>query len=647
MKILRSVRLVAVLFLSACSLNSNEPRLIAREILFGNPERANPQISPDGKYLAYTRPDRDNVMQLWMRTLYGKDDRRLTDEKKRGILHYTWLYDGAHLVFAQDNGGDENWQLYTVDIATGAQKNLTPYPGVLSMLFAVSPDFPGDILIAMNLRNRHFHDVYRVNIASGETRMIHRNSGRQIWWAADRDWRIRIAATAPGVIIRDNEKSPWRMLRRAQPGEGGGFYGYSRDEKTFYKRGTPDQNTSGLLAIDLATGKEMVLAHDPDYDIQHVVIHPVTKEVQAVAYYRDKLEWQGLDPAVADDLARLRQLHDGEFTLENPPYDSPIITSAGLGRRDLGDRIWIVSYESDTGARRHYAYDRATKTATLLFSERSKFESLKLAKMRPIAYSARDGLTLHGYLTLPVGAEKNLPTVLLVHGGPWARDRWGYYDAVQWLANRGYAVLQVNYRSSTGYGRKFVEAGFKEWGGKMNDDLIDGARWLIDRGIADPKKIAIMGASYGGYATLAALTFSPDVFVAGVSRVGISSLISHRETMPAYWRISEALFNRRVGDPKKDEELMRSRSPLFFVDNIKAPLLIAHSRNDVRVVKSESEQMVEAMRKANKPVEYLIYDDEGHRMLRVENKLDFYAKAEEFLARHLGGRFMPGGGAAR
>jgi dipeptidyl aminopeptidase/acylaminoacyl peptidase len=638
-KHLRSAFLVAFVFLSACTTAANQPRLIAREILFGNPERSNPQISPDGKYLAYLRPDRDNVMQLWVRTLYGKDDKRLTDEKKRGVLHYTWLYDGAHLIFAQDNNGDENWQLYTVDTETGVQRNLTPYPGVLSALLALSPDFPGEILIAMNLRNRHFHDVYRVDITTGETRMIHRNSGRQVWWAADRDFKIRVAAQPGALLVRDSEKSPWRVVRRALPGESGGFYGFSRDEKTFYKRGTPDENTEALLAIDIVTGKQTVLAHDSDYDLQHAVIDPVTKEIQAVAFYRDKLEWQAIDPSVADDLARLQRVDNGEMTLENPPYGSPVITSPSLGRRDLADRIWIVSYESDTGARRHFAYDRATKTATLLFIESSRFESLKLAHMRPIAYSARDGLTIHGYLTLPVTGEKNLPAVLLVHGGPWSRDRWGYDDAVQWLANRGYAVLQINFRSSTGYGRKFVEAGFKEWGGKMNDDLVDGARWLVDQGIADPKRIAIMGASYGGYATLAALTFSPEVFVAGVSRVGISSLISHRETMPAYW--TPALFNRRVGDPKKDEELMHARSPLFFVDNIKAPLLIAHSRNDVRVVKNESEQMVEAMRKANKPVEYLIYDDEGHRMVRVENKLDFYAKVEEFLARHLGGRFMP------
>jgi dipeptidyl aminopeptidase/acylaminoacyl peptidase len=647
MKIHRWVCLAFALFLSACSFISNEPSLIPREILFGNPERSNPQISPDGKYLTYLAPDKDNVMQLWVRTRYGKDDRRLTDEKKRGVFHYTWLYDGEHLVFAQDNDGDENWQIHLVDIASGAERNLTPYKGVQSLLVALEPKFPREMLVAMNLRNRSFHDVYRINITTGETLMVNRNGGRQVWWAADGNFKIRIGATLAGVIIRDAEKSPWRTLRRAQPGETGGFYGFSRDEKTFYKRGTPDENTSALLAIDLAAGKETVLAHDLAYDVEHVLVHPATKEVQAVAFYRDKLEWQAVDPGIADDLARLKQLQRGEFTLVHPPYFSPITTSESLGRRDLQDKIWIVSYESDDGAIRHYAYDRASKTSTLLFGERPKLESLRLASMQPISYESRDGLTLHGYLTLPVGVPaKNLPAVLLVHGGPWLRDRWGYYDTVQWLANRGYAVLQVNYRGSAGYGRKFIAASFKEWGGKMHDDLVDGVSWLVRNGVADSKRFAIMGASYGGYATFVGLTFTPDLFAAGVSRVGISNLVSQHDTAPAYWKPWGPMWARRVGDPKTEQELLKSRSPLFFVDRIKAPLLIAHGRNDVRVVAAESEQMVEAMRKANKAVEYVIYEDEGHRLLRAENKFHFYAKAEEFLAKHLGGRFEPEGALA-
>jgi dipeptidyl aminopeptidase/acylaminoacyl peptidase len=646
MKIHRWVCLAFALFLSACSFISNEPSLIPREILFGNPERSNPQISPDGKYLAYLAPDKDNVMQLWVRTLYGKDDRRLTDEKKRGIRYYTWTYENAQLIFAQDTDGDENWQLYLVGMASGAIRNLTPYKGVQSRVVALDPGYPGEILIAMNLRNRRFHDVYRVDLRTGETVMAVRNGGRQVWWIADAHFKARIMTTVGATMVRDSERRPWKTLRNWQTAEFGNLFGFSRDEKTFYMGGTPDENTSALLAIDLSSGKQSVIAHDPEYDLDDVFMHPATREVQAVSFYRDKLEWQVLDPSIAEDFAALKNLRAGEFSVIHA-HGNPALPSRNLGRRDLRDKIWLVSYSTDDGSVYHYAYERDSKRATFLFSERPKLEKLKLAAMRPIAYPSRDGLTVHGYLTLPRGVPaKNLPSVLLVHGGPWARDQWGYYDAVQWLANRGYAVLQPNYRGSTGYGRKFVVAGYKEWGGKMHDDLVDGAGWLIKEGIADPKKIAIMGASYGGYATLAGLTLTPDLFAAGVSRVGISNLLTFFQTYPSYWSPYTPAMMRRVGNPKTEEELLKTRSPLFFVDRVQAPLLIAHGQNDVRVVINESEQMVEAMRKAGKAVDYVVYGDEGHSLTRPENKFHFYAKAEEFLAKHLGGRFEPEGALA-
>jgi dipeptidyl aminopeptidase/acylaminoacyl peptidase len=644
MLVLRRLYLACALCLSGCVLASPEPPLIPREILFGNPERSNPQISPDGKYLAYLAPDKDNVVQLWIRPLNGTNKKRLTDEKKRGILHYTWSYDGEHLLFAQDNEGDENWQIHAIDVASGAIRNLTPYKGVQSLLVSMDPYFPRDLLVAMNLRNRSFHDVYRVNVRSGETQMVNRNGGRQLWWAADALLTVRISTTLGAISVRDTAKTPWRLLRRWQPGEPAKFIGLSRDGATFYMCGSPDGDTGALLAVDVASGKETVIAQDPKYDMEDVFVHPFTRAIQAVSFYREKLEWQVLDSGVAGDFAVLAKLHKGEFTVVHPPYYSPMLPSSSLGRRDLEDKTWIVSYETDDRSIDHYAYDRSSKSATLLFRERPKLESLRLASVQPISYESRDGLTIHGYLTLPVGVPaKNLPAVLLVHGGPWSRDRWGYSEALQWLANRGYAVLQVNYRGSTGYGRKFVAAGFKEWGGKMHDDLVDGVHWLVQEGIADPKRIAIMGASYGGYATLVGLTFTPDLFAAGVSRVGISSLISQNENAPAYWKPWAPRWAMYVGDPKTEQELLKSRSPIFFVDRIKAPLLIAHGRNDVRVVAGESEQMVEAMRNANKAVEYVVYGDEGHRMVRAENRLHFYAKAEEFLAKHLGGRFEPEG----
>jgi dipeptidyl aminopeptidase/acylaminoacyl peptidase len=635
--------LVVLLLLVGCSPRLAQfPPLVPRALLFGNPLRTNSQISPDGTRLAYLAPDANNVLQIWARTLGGSDDRQLTAERTRPILHYTWAYDGEHLLFAQDTNGDENWHIHTVNIHSRTVRDLTPYKGVRAVLVAIDPGHPWELLIAMNLRNRRLHDVYRLNIKTGETLMVNRNGGRQLAWVADSQMRVRIATTLAGTIVRDTPRQPWRTLRPWQTGEPGRFIGFSLDEKTFYMCGSPDGDVGALLAVDVASGEQKIIAQDPKYDVEDVFVDPISREVQAVAFFKDKLEWQVIDQSVAEDFAALKKVREGQFSVIHPPYESPILFSKSLGRTDLQNKMWIVSYESDEGSIYYYAYDRESKTSRLLFNERPVLETPKLANTQPISYESRDGLTIHGYLTLPLGVPpKNLPVVLLVHGGPWSRDRWGYYDTVQWLANRGYVVLQVNYRGSTGYGRKFVVASYKEWGGKMHADLVDGVNWLIGEGIADSKKVAIMGSSYGGYATLVGLTFTPDLFVAGVSRVGISNLISEMKSWPPYWMPLRAMFALRVGDPAKEEDLLKARSPLFFVDRIKAPLLIAHSANDVRVVVQESEQIVEAMRKTNKPVEYLVYGDEGHSLKRPANKFHFYAKTEEFLARHLGGRFEP------
>jgi dipeptidyl aminopeptidase/acylaminoacyl peptidase len=647
MKALRYLPALLVFLFLGCVTNLSPVPLIPRDHMFGNPERTNPQISPDAKYLAYLAPDKNNVLQLWVRTLGAQDDRPLTAEKTHGIWHYTWTYSPNKLIFAQDNHGDENWEIYSVDIHSGNTKNLTPYKGVQSRLVGIDPTHPDDMLIAMNLRNRRLHDVYRLNLLTGETVMIDRNGGLQYKWALDSQLGVRAAATPVAVIVRESAKQPWRIARRWQAGSSGGLIGQSLDHRTVYLRASPmDGDTEALLAFDIASGNETVMAHDLKYDIEDVFVDPITRQIQAVAFQKERLEWQILDQSIADDFATLAKVRARQFTVIHP-YSSPLLPSRSLGRRDLRDRIWIVSYESDDGPTYHYAYDRSSKTATFLFADRPKLEAFRLASMQPISYQSRDGLTVHGYLTVPVGVPaRNLPVVLLVHGGPWARDRWGYHGTVQWLANRGYGVLQVNYRGSTGYGRKFVEASYKEWGGKMHDDVVDGAHWLIKNGIADSQKIAIMGASFGGYATLVGLTFTPEIFAAGVSRVGISSLLSNAKTRPPYWSVFRGVYARRVGDPDKEEELLKSRSPLYFADRVKAPLLIAHGANDVRVVAAESQQMVEAMRKENKPVEYFVCEDEGHGMNRAENRHHFYAKAEEFLARYLGGRFEPAGESA-
>jgi dipeptidyl aminopeptidase/acylaminoacyl peptidase len=646
MKTVASLALAGALLIVGCGPSLMRPApLIPREILVGNPERASPQISPDGKFISYLAPDKNNVLQIWLRTLGNHDGRQLTEQKIRGIENYTWTYDNEHLIFAQDSDGDENWHLHAVNIQSGIVRNLTPFKGVQSRVVALDPNFPQAMLIAMNLRNRRFHDVYRINLSTGEPRLVGRNPGRQVWWLADSRLQVRIATTTGAVSGRDAPGSRWKPLYQWQGGETGGVIGLSQDEKTVHIRATHEGDTASLLAIDYDSGKKTVVAADPAYDLAGVFMHPVTRNIQAVSFNKDRLEWRVLDPSIAEDFAALAKVRKGEFNVVHRSY-SPVLPSLGAGRRDLQDKTWIVSYASDDGPLHYYTYDRPSKTATFLFSTNPKLDRAALANMQPISYTSRDGLTLHGYLTLPVGvAAKNLPTVLLVHGGPWSRDSWGYHPVVQWLANRGYAVLQVNYRGSTGYGRQFVLSSYREWAGKMHDDLIDGVDWIVKQQIADPKKIAIMGFSFGGYATMVGLTFTPDVFIAGVAVVGISNLVSWFENIPPYWAPYRGMFIRRVGDPQKEEEFLKSRSPVFFVDRLKAPLLIAHGANDVRVVATQSYEMVEAMRKNNKPLEYVVtYEDEGHRFARPENRYHFYAKAEEFLAKHLGGRFEPEAG---
>jgi dipeptidyl aminopeptidase/acylaminoacyl peptidase len=481
------------LLTTACAIQHQAP-LIPRRVLFDNPAKTDPQISPDGKYLSYLAPDRNDVLQIWLRSVHGNDDRQLSAESKRGIRHYTWSYDTRHLLFARETDGDENWQIIAIDMESGRMRNLTPYPGVRSLLVGMSPTRPETVLIAMNLRNRRLFDIYRIDIESGETRMVNRNGGAQSWWAADDQLNVRIAAAFAGTIVRDRQGQPWKVARKWHPGEQSRYIGLSADGQTFFMSGSYNGEQSALLAINLTTGEETAIASDPQYDVEDALLDPISHKIQAVSFYKEKLEWQVLDQGVAADFAVLSKLRDGEMTVLHVPYESPIVFSNIIGRRDLSDCHWIVTYEYDDRSIEHYLYDRASKTATFLFNERPRLTDFTLAKMRPISYPSRDGLTIHGYLTLPErSVMRGLPVVLYVHGGPQLRDRWGFHETVQWLANRGYAVLQVNYRGSTGYGRKFVHAGYKEWGGKMHDDLIDGVNWLVKQGIADPHRIAING----------------------------------------------------------------------------------------------------------------------------------------------------------
>jgi len=610
------------------------PPLIPRETLFGNPERTRPQLSPDGKYLAYIAPDEKNVLQVWLRTVGQEDDRKLTDDQKRGIRMYFWTYNADQLIYLQDSDGDENFHLYLVNIQSNIVRDLTPFQGVKAQVVEIDPELPDKVLVGLNLNNQQKFDVYRIDLNNGAVEFDSDNPGNIISWTADAKFQIRAAtaATPDGgyeLLFRETLDAPWETLRHWGPDEQGGAVGFSADNQTLYVIGSHDANAQRLLALDLATREETVMAEDEQYDVGGILTHPTTRVIQAVSFDKDKVEWQIVDESIAADFEAIAQVRDGEF---------------GVTSRDLADKNWLVAYTTDDGPVYYYAYNRESKSSTLLFSNQPKLEELSLASMEPVAYEARDGLTIHGYLTIPVGLEpKNLPTVLLVHGGPWARDTWGYSPIVQWLANRGYAVLQVNFRGSTGYGKAFLNAGNRQWAATMHDDLIDGVNWLVKQGIADPEKIAIMGGSYGGYATLVGLTYTPDVFAAGVDIVGPSNLVTLMKSIPPYWAPLLANMYHRVGNLETEEEFLKSRSPLFFVDKIQKPLLIGQGANDPRVKQAESEQIVEAMKQAGKPVEYALYTDEGHGFARPENRLHFFAIAEEFLAKYLGGRFEPAG----
>ncbi len=603
--------------------------LIPREIIFGNPEKSNPLISPDGRFLAYIAPDENNVLQVWLKTIGKDDDRIITADRKRGIRIHFWTYDERHLIYMQDSDGDENYHLYSVDVKTGVVRDLTPFQGILAYPVAIEPTIPNEILVAMNINDKSKHDVYRINLTNGAIELEAENPGNIADWFADAKLNIRAAFSVTQdsggeILYRANPDKPWRSIRKWTPDDEGRVLQFSQDGKILHILSSQNANALRLLAIDLETNVETVIAEDTEYDVDEVMAHPLKRTIEAVSFNKDMVEWHVIDKSIEKDFDYLKTVKRGVFDIIS---------------RDISDKTWIVAYTTDDGPVHYYYYDRNSQKATFLFSARPKLDEYILSQMAPISVQARDGLTIHGYLSLPVGVEpRNLPTVLLVHGGPWWRDSWGYQPEVQLLTNRGYAVLQVNFRGSTGYGKKFLAASFREWGGKMHDDLIDAVNWLIEKGIADPQKIAIMGGSYGGYATLAGLTFTPDVFVAGVDIVGTSNLITFINTIPPYWQPMISMLKKRIGDIETEEDFLKSRSPINFVDRIKAPLLIAHGANDPRVKQSETDQIVKALRDAGKHVECIVYTDEGHGFARPENRLHFYAKTEEFLSRYLGGR---------
>ena len=625
---------------SAAAPDLSAVPLIPRSSLFGNPVKSQGRISPDGRQVAFIAP-RDGVMNLWVAPIGDiAAAKPLTAEKVRPIRQYFWSPDSKQLLFINDAGGDENFLLYGVDTASAAVRALTPFKKTRVQIVQVSPDVPDRILVGVNNRDPKWHDVYSLDLASGTLTPVLMNTGGYAGFLVDQKLVIRGASKS-----RDDGGSDYYQVVgnkvAAEPFETVGLddslstapLGYTADGKTLYWLDSRDRETAALIAQDVATGKRTVIGSDPRADIGGAIADPKSGKVLAygVEYLRN--EWKPLDKSVGADVAFLEGKLKGDIAVTSQTLDNS---------------KWTVAVDEVTAPPSVWLFDRKTRSLTKLYTSRPALEGVPLAAMYPVEIKSRDGKVLPSYLTLPPGTDADgdgrpnapVPLVLLVHGGPWGRDTYGYDGIHQMLANRGYAVLSPNFRASTGFGKSFIKAGDLQWGRAMHDDLIDATDWAIANGVTSADKVAIMGGSYGGYATLAGVTMTPDKFACGVDIVGPSNLETLLKTIPPYWEAGKTQFYKRMGNPTTEDgrALLKERSPLYYADKIKKPLLIGQGANDPRVNVAESEQIVDAM-KANKiPVTYVVFPDEGHGFARPANNLAFFGITEQFLGQCLGGR---------
>jgi dipeptidyl aminopeptidase/acylaminoacyl peptidase len=623
--------------------------LIEREKLFGNPSRTQGRLSPDGKWLSWIAP-RDGVLNIWVAPISDPSNgKALTDEKKRPIRAYFWSPDSRTILFVNDKGGDENFLIYSVNVATDEQRTLTPFEKTRAEVVAVSMHVKDRILIGLNNRDPKWHDVYSLDLKSGALTPVLVNTGGYASFIADDSLTLQLASrprTDGGndffrIVDNKVEEKPFASvgLDDSQTTFPAGF---TVDGKTLYWVDSRGRDKAVLIAQDMATGTMRVLAENPQSDISGALADPQTGRIQAYAFNYFKTEWTAIDPVIKSDLAFLQSQLKGEIYVTTRTY---------------ADDLWTVAVDPVTAPSSLYLYNRKARSLTKLWVTRPELEGATLAAMHPVEIKTRDGLTEVSYLTLPPGSDTKgdgrpdhpVPMVLFVHGGPWGRDGYGFNPNHQWLANRGYAVLSVNYRGSTGFGKSYISAGDLQWGAKMHDDLIDAVEWAIKNGITTRDKVAIMGGSYGGYATLVGMSFTPDTFACGVDIVGPSNLNTLLKTIPPYWEAIRAQFYKRMGDPTTEagQKLLHDRSPLFKADAIKKPLLIGQGANDPRVNIAEADQIVKAMSDRNIPVTYIVFPDEGHGFARPENNIAFNAVAEQFLGKCLGGRSEPIDGALK
>lgn len=615
--------------------------LIPRELIFGNPTYSSVQISPNGTMISYLAP-LDGVMNIWVAPV---DDlgaaKAITQDKGRGIRGYGWVAGMEQLLYVQDKGGDENFLLYGVDPTTGKETSYTPFENTRVQFLASDSDIPGKQIIGINNRDPRWHDVYELDIASGELTLLFENTENFGGFDFDNDLTLRFgqkSTSAGGAEYYKRTVDGWELFLSVSPEDlyTTGLAGFSEDNKTLYLQKSVGRDTSALFAMDLATGEETLIAQDERADIGGTWRDKDTGIPYVYTVNYDKNRYFAMDERGEQILKRLNERFEGSFSRTSATDD---------------ESKWIVLNSQSNKVATYYVWDRGADQFTELFSVRPELADKTLAVMTPEMITSRDGLTLVSYLTLPPGAdadgdgrpEQPLPMVLNVHGGPWARDSYGYRSSPQWLANRGYAVLQVNFRGSTGFGKSFVNAGDLEWGLKMHDDLIDAVDWAVAQGITQNDTVAIMGGSYGGYATLAGLTFTPDRFACGVDIVGPSNLVTLLDSIPPYWESFRRVLELRVGDPNTEEgmAILQAASPLTKVEMISKPLLIGQGANDPRVKQAESDQIVDAMQEKGIPVTYALFPDEGHGFARPENRLAFFGVAEGFLATCLGGRAEP------
>ncbi|WP_144788958.1 S9 family peptidase [Lysinibacillus fusiformis] len=605
--------------------NNEGIKEISVEDFMKNPGNFGYELSPDGNYITFASAweNRSNVFVKKMNDT--SEPVRVSSSKDRDVAGFFWKDDT--LLYLKDKGGDENFHIYSTTFNGSEEKDLTPYPNVTVGILDSLQGVKDEILIMMNKEDATVFDVYKLNVKTGNTTHVAKNPGNITNWLADRNGNVRVAVATDGVegavLYRDSEKDEFRPFIKMGAGDEVMPLAFSKDNKFIYATSNKGRDKVEVVKYDLQGNEEVIMSND-EVDVSGVLYNADKDKLLYGAYATDKIHYQFFD----QDFEKLFRQIQHKLGVQESEF--------GINDYNKEMTKFIVSVSSDTIYGKYYYYDSTTDELTELATLSPWLKAEELAEMHPISYKSRDGLIINGYLTLPKNKNaKDLPLIVNPHGGPWARDMWGFNPEVQLLANRGYAVLQVNFRSSTGYGKEFLQAGNKQWGLKIQDDITDGVQWAIDQGIADPKRIGIYGASFGGYATLAGIAYTPDLYAAAVDYVGVSNIFTLLDTIPPYWETMRDMFYERVGHPEKDKELLTAVSPVFHADKIKTPLFVAQGANDPRVNKAESDQIVEALRARGVDVEYMLKDNEGHGFANEENRIEFYNAMLKFLDHHL------------